>query len=232
MASPYKTANGSILDVHIVDCESPKSLHTICEASTPQLTTTTPSTSSSTEDNLYGDEESSDDDEGVTYACHEYSEDEEADREAGLPEKEVCEADPSRIFTGGDDGQAPGCGSCRCCSSNGESVCEGRDFPKDTCLSIGCCQWDSEEEDCFSAVGRNPCRATRPPSAAVHESENGTVELGSGEDEYEYEYDYDEEGSSAEEEEEEEGGADCTGGDSCCSPANPCSGLMPIEYSN
>ena len=229
MASPHITANGSTLDVHIVDCESPKSLYTLCEASTPQLTTTTPLTSSSTGDNFHEDEESSGDDEGVTYACHEYSEDEEADKEAGLPEKEVCEGDPSRVFTGGDDTQAPGCGSCWCCSSNAESVCEGRDFPKDTCLSIGCCQWDGEEEECYSAVGRNPCRATPPPSAAVHESENGTVELGSGEYVYEYEYEYEyEEGSSATEEEEEEGGADCTGGNSCCSPTNTCSGLIAI----
>ena len=216
MASPYTTGNGStLLDVHIVDCESPKSLYSLCEASTPPLTTTTPLTSSSTEDNIYEDDESSGD--GLIYACHEYSQQEEAEKEGGLPDKEVCEEDPRRVFTGGDDALAPGCGSCSCCSSNAESVCEGRDFPKDTCLSIGCCQWDGEDEECYSAVGESPCWANPPSSAAVQESENGTVELGSGE--YEYEYDY-EEGSNFT---EEENGADCTGGDSCCSPTNPCS---------
>ena len=187
-----------ILDVHIVDCESPKSLHTLCEASTPPRTTTTtaPATSSNTDDYHDDNEQGNDDDEDddnhqedeqggdegpeVTYACHEYSEEEQADRESGwLSEREVCEGKPNRVFTGGNDTLAPGCSSCWCCTSNAESVCEGRDFPKDRCLSIGCCQWEGEEQECYSAVGQNPCRSNRPHFAAAQEAGNGTVELGS-----------------------------------------------------
>ena len=237
-----------VLDVHIVDCESPKSLHTLCEASTPQRTTTTtaPATSSNTEDSHDDNEQGN----GVTYACHEYSEEEQADRESGwLSEREVCEGKPNRVFTGGNDTLAPGCNSCWCCTSNAESVCEGRDFPKDTCLSIGCCQWEAEEQECYSAVGQNPCRSNRPHFAAAQEAGNGTVELGSenGEEssgDGSSEEWFPEEGSSGEGSSgeassgegspgdwssgegspvEEGGGANCTGGNNCCSPNNACS---------
>ena len=237
-----------LLDVHIVDCESPKSLHTLCEASTPPRTTTTPApaTSSNTDDYHDGNEQGN----GVTYTCHEYSEEEQADRESGwLSEREVCEGKANRVFTGGNDTLAPGCGSCWCCTSNAESVCEGRDFPKDRCLSIGCCQWEGEEGECYSAVGQNPCRSNRLDFAAAQEAGNGTVELGSenGEEssgdgrpeewgsgdessgdgsseEWFPEEGSSGEGSSGEGSPGEEGrGANCTGGNDCCSANNACS---------
>ena len=212
-----------LLDVHIVDCESPKSLHTLCEASTPPRTTTTPApaTSSNTDDYHDGNEQGN----GVTYTCHEYSEEEQADRESGwLSEREVCEGKANRVFTGGNDTLAPGCGSCWCCTSNAESVCEGRDFPKDRCLSIGCCQWEAEKGECYSAVGQNPCRSNRPDFAAAQEAGNGTVELGSENGEESSGDGSSGEGSSGEGSPGEEGrGANCTGGNDCCSANNACS---------
>ena len=39
---------------------------------------------------------------------------------------------------------------------NGEEACEGHGFTKEVCQSTGCCEWDDGQ--CWSAVGRNPCK--------------------------------------------------------------------------
>jgi len=47
-------------------------------------------------------------------------------------------------------------------SDNGETVCEPQGYPlnRDQCQAIGCCQFDEENNSCYSAVGQNQCFGT------------------------------------------------------------------------
>ena len=45
------------------------------------------------------------------------------------------------------------CGSAS--APNGQQVCEGHGFDRDTCLSSNCCQWDGYS--CWSAIGSDTC---------------------------------------------------------------------------
>lgn len=55
-------------------------------------------------------------------------------------------------------GVIPNCPeSCDVCDKNGEEVCEGRNLKRKACVKINCCQWSSEENECYSEVGRDIC---------------------------------------------------------------------------
>ena len=51
---------------------------------------------------------------GSTYSCHGYSASEEGQVKGGIPESQVC-ASGGNTFTGGNNADYKGCGSCWCC---------------------------------------------------------------------------------------------------------------------
>ena len=44
-----------------------------------------------------------------------------------------------------------------CITVNGEQVCEGQEHDQSFCINIGCCEWDSGQQQCLSAVGQTTC---------------------------------------------------------------------------
>ena len=59
-----------------------------------------------------------------------------------------CDGGDDGDDDGGDDGGGGG-------GETGEDVCEGHNYGKTKCLSLGCCEW--EDSGCWSRVGRRPC---------------------------------------------------------------------------
>ena len=62
--------------------------------------------------------------------------------------------------------QAPG-------GSNGEQICEGHGYDEATCNSIGCCQYDTGNGNCWSAVGEGPCTGYEPPTFETYVRSTG-----------------------------------------------------------
>ena len=44
-----------------------------------------------------------------------------------------------------------------CALQGGEHACETGLLNREQCFAVGCCDWDDEEEACFSAVGQDVC---------------------------------------------------------------------------
>ena len=44
------------------------------------------------------------------------------------------------------------------CGDDGERVCEGHGYNEIFCGRIGCCTWDSVEDECMSNVGQDSCQ--------------------------------------------------------------------------
>merc|ERR1712087_636189 len=42
-----------------------------------------------------------------------------------------------------------------------ENACETGLLNREQCFAVGCCDWDDEEEACFSAVGQDVCDGAR-----------------------------------------------------------------------
>jgi cell division protein FtsN len=53
---------------------------------------------------------------------------------------------------------------------NGEQACEGHDLDEEYCNAVGCCQWDSSDGKCWSAVGAEVCHA--PADGESHASDD------------------------------------------------------------
>ena len=53
---------------------------------------------------------------------------------------------------------------------NGEQACEGHDLDEESCNAVGCCQWDSSDGKCWSAVGAEVCHA--PADGESHASDD------------------------------------------------------------
>ena len=46
-------------------------------------------------------------------------------------------------------------------SFNGEQACENHEYNETECSSIGCCQWEQKDNQCWSAVGQLSCSMVR-----------------------------------------------------------------------
>ena len=54
-------------------------------------------------------------DQHADWACYEYTEEEITRIDGGEAASDVCNSEPLRTYTGGVNGNYPGCGLCRCC---------------------------------------------------------------------------------------------------------------------
>ena len=57
--------------------------------------------------------------------------------------------------------------------SNGEQICEGHGYDEATCNSIGCCQYDTGNGNCWSDVGDGPCTGYEPPTFETYVRSTG-----------------------------------------------------------